>query len=156
MQGKKILNWWEAARAGGKFPHTFMLTNQHLHVVIWKTRADKWVPPICWMSKLQSQSHSYTGHFSPHHTLRMISLLFSLHNQKSFSQRKLSDLPRSLNPWSLEYLMVDSKSSDSRSFLCTVLFPSRYPIFYILPLSNSWAADFHIFNNFRAFFWILR
>lgn len=36
MQGKKVLDWRQAAGASGKFPHALVLTNQHLHVVIWK------------------------------------------------------------------------------------------------------------------------
>lgn len=60
MQGKKVLDWWEAAWAGGKFPHTLMLTDQNLHVVIWKARERGSVLQL--LSSYLSQGCTSTGH----------------------------------------------------------------------------------------------
>ena len=130
MQGKKVLNGREAAGAGGEFPHAVMLTQQHLHVVIWETRANKRVPAVSPMCRLRSQSQPSRRAFlaSPHS--ENTSLLSSLHEQKPFSPRKLSGLPGPPNWCSLELVIVDSRSSDSWSFPCTALFPSMCPVFY--------------------------
>lgn len=88
MQGKKVLNRGEAAGAGGKFPHAFMLTDQHLHVVIWKTRAKTWVPPVYLMSRLKVRATVTQDIPYPTTLSESGIIIISLHDYQSFSQRK--------------------------------------------------------------------